>query len=150
MSRRDTIIVAVLVNAGLLIVLFASAIKSNTKEELAVAAPPAVQQSIETPFAKELTPVVGDEVDQALNQFRQTPLAAAQPEPVPQSVQPVIPQPQTPIEAHSSSFANDLNAISVPETPSSPALQTLTAPLPSPEKPMPEYFEIKVKKGDVL
>jgi peptidoglycan endopeptidase LytF len=33
MSRRDTIIIAVLVNAGLLMVLFATAMRSNKKEE---------------------------------------------------------------------------------------------------------------------
>ena len=35
MNRRDTIIIAVLLNAGLLIVLFATSLKSNKTEEAA-------------------------------------------------------------------------------------------------------------------
>lgn len=42
MSRRDTIIIAVLVNAGLLMVLFATALKSDRKKESAV-----LQQTVE-------------------------------------------------------------------------------------------------------
>src|SRR5579883_2307876 len=49
MSRRDTIIIAVLLNAGLLIVLFATSLKSETipQESMTVAATPATPLKVE-------------------------------------------------------------------------------------------------------
>ena len=79
MSRRDTIIVAVLINAGLLIVLFASALKSNSPSEEFVTSPiPVIQETPDLVFKKEVSPVTGDEVDLALNQYTQNSMATAQ------------------------------------------------------------------------
>ncbi len=133
MSRRDTIIVAVLVNAGLLIVLFASALKTSSPvHEMAAVAPPApiIQEVQEPVFKKEMpAPIVGDEVDVALNQF-----AAA-----PQQL---------------SSFADDLKTFTVPETPAPTIplpVPTLAAAVTAPDVNLTsEFVEIKVKKGDVL
>jgi len=51
MNRRDLIIIAVLVNAGLLIVLFASALKSNdAAQEVASAVVSETSKSIELPI----------------------------------------------------------------------------------------------------
>jgi peptidoglycan endopeptidase LytF len=149
MSRRDTIIVAVLVNAGLLIVLFASALKSDSSAgDIASVSTPVIQESTEIAMKKEATPVVGDEVDLALSQFQNAVAAAPAPQPAPS-------MPMTP---PTNSFADDLKAISIPEqqpvaaapAPSAPATQTLTTPIPQANKPAPEFFEVKVKKGDVL
>jgi hypothetical protein len=53
MSRRDTIIVAVLINAGLLIVLFASALKSNSPREESIAnSPPVARETLDS-FVKK-------------------------------------------------------------------------------------------------
>ncbi len=50
MSRRDTIIIAVLVNAGLLMVLFATAMRSDGSKSLEIAdATPAVQEVVASP-----------------------------------------------------------------------------------------------------
>jgi LysM repeat protein len=123
MSRKDTIIIAVLINAGLLIVLFASALKSSTPE---IAVAPKQNVLTETPsFKTESVVTVGDEVDQALQKMAATPPAAY--------TSPAVP-----------SFAEDLK----PFTPviEHPAPQASLAAAPE-EK---EYSEIKVKKGDVL
>ena len=148
MSRRDTIIVAVLVNAGLLIVLFASALKSSAPNgELVLNTPPVVQQAPEPVLKKEVSFAGGDEVDQALNQFSQAQsAAAATPSPV-ASI-----EPQAPV---ASSFADDLRPLAVAEPSAvhsspNPALQVLTMPIVPQNKPFSEFIEIKVKKGDVL
>jgi LysM repeat protein len=68
MSRKDTIIIAVLVNAGLLIILFASALKSpvhDTCYQVAASPPPVV----DVPYKKEVSVQTGDVVDHALEQF---------------------------------------------------------------------------------
>lgn len=156
MSRRDTIIVAVLINAGLLIVLFASALKSNSPGDEFVACPtPMVQETPDHVFKKETTPVAGDEVDLALNQFAQNSIASTQ------SVQPssstlseiAVATPSS--SSPSLNFADDLKAITIPETSTasqatSPTAQTLLAPIVPANKPASEFIEIKVKKGDVL
>ena len=140
MSRRDTIIVAVLINAGLLIVLFASALKSNSSSKEFVTSPvPMIQEQANLAFKKETMPITGDEVDLALNQFAQNAIVTNQP--LSSSV--------------TANFADDLKAIAIPETPIAPqvqipAAQVLAAPIASQNKPASECTEIKVKKGDVL
>jgi peptidoglycan DL-endopeptidase LytF len=129
------IIVTVLVNAGLLIVLFASAIKSSSHEEFVAAPLPAVQEPVETAFKVQKADSGKDEVDLALNQFSKQ-----------ESPQPV----EMP-----TSFAQDLRAIAQPELAAQPPAekpfaQTLIAPVAPPTKTAPEFTEVKVKKGDVL
>ncbi len=153
MSRKDTIIVAVLVNAGLLIVLFASALKSGSSSEEFAAAPVQMVQDVpEYTYKKELPPVAGDEVDQALSQFSNT-LAAA---PAP-AVEPVVSS--APLSATAPavpSFADELKAIAIEETPAaapkipSPTVRTLTDPIAPKPTVGSEFIEVKVKKGDVL
>lgn len=135
------IIVAVLINAGLLVVLFASAIKSSPSDEF-VAAPSIHQQTPEVVFKQEKTSNAVDEVDRALQQFSQNAIAQAPSEAA-------APAPTT------SSFADDLKAIAQSEAPSEraqekPFAQTLIAPVAPQAKTAPDFTEIKVKKGDVL
>lgn len=155
MSRRDTIIVAVLINAGLLIVLFASALKSSSgSSELAASTSSFIQETTpESTFKKETAYVAGDEVDQALNQFSQTP------SPVAAISSPAMPSQSatsSTVAASSSSFAEDLNAIATPDALSAnPMIQTSSAPVFSaqvlqPARSASEWIEVKVKKGDVL
>jgi peptidoglycan DL-endopeptidase LytF len=141
MNRRDMIIVTVLVNAGLLIVLFASAIKSSPYEEFVAAPPPAIQEPTEVAFKKEKGTSGKDEVDLALNQFSKQPVAPAQ-------------EPSQPVDMPAS-FAQDLRAITEPQLTAQPPAekpfaQTLVAPVTPPAKTAPEFTEVKVKKGDVL
>lgn len=84
MSRRDLIIISALINAGLLIVLFATALKSDPAGELITKAPSELSvPSMEKLTKKEKEKAVvaaGDEVDQVLKEFaarampRQTPI----------------------------------------------------------------------------
>jgi peptidoglycan endopeptidase LytF len=67
MSRRDTIIIAILVNAGLLLVLFATAFKTEKKE---VQSHPIVKSQSES-LPKSHT--LSDDVESVLNQFASTP-----------------------------------------------------------------------------
>lgn len=150
MSRRDTIIVAVLINAGLLIVLFASALKSNfLSEEFVADSKLASQSTLDPVLKKETAFASGDEVDLALNQMKQHPIAATSSAqvPAPSSLQSLNSlQTSPPI---TSSFAEDLKAIAIPEVRAS-AAQTLIMPIIPSHPSNPEYIEVKVKKGDVL
>jgi LysM repeat protein len=126
-SRKDTIIVAVLINTGLLIILFASALKSGGSEQTLVTHPEPLIEEVSSTLAKKETPVVvGDEVDLALQQFAANAQVAA-------------------VEVNP--FVEDLKAITLPiESVSAPTAQTLVAPLNA----APEFKTVTVKKGDVL
>jgi LysM repeat protein len=122
MSRRDTIIIAVLLNAGLLIVLFATSLKSDTT--VAAIEPQVITPNVEMPRLEEALPTSSapmtmaptDELDAALKQYV-TPMPAG--------------EAQMP-----SSFAADLQ--SVTQTPATFETSELA------------FKEVKVKKGDVL
>ncbi len=133
MNRRDTIIIAVLLNAGLLIVLFATSLKSETTP--AIESTPIVQQIEKPPASIISAPMtsadtqplpsassmaaspqissIADEVEQAARQY--TPPAVA--------------------SESSSNFGTDIAAFN------SPVMEP---------KPEPSYKEVKVKKGDAL
>lgn len=130
MNRRDTVIIAVLINAGLLILLFATSLRTDSydKEALEVAIAPAsaeVKTETMTPSPSEALHVSSDPVEQAVREY-QTPVMAA----APVDIQP--------------NFALDLQALgsspSVAAVPEAPAVSTEA----------PSYKEVKVKKGDVL
>ncbi|MBS0653414.1 MAG: LysM peptidoglycan-binding domain-containing protein [Verrucomicrobia bacterium] len=150
MTRRDTIIAAVLVNAGLLIVLFASALKSDTQEqEYTASATTRVEPFIEQVPNKEAVAAHGDEVDQVLKQYANpTPsvVTAVQPA-LTQSVETSAQPAQAP-----QNFADDLRAITLPEM----SAQTASAPVAqAPVQATPAAVasgttDYKVKKGDVL
>lgn len=127
MSRRDTIIIAVLINAGLLVVLFSTALKSNKGEEVAVVAThhemPLAVGAPELPSQRPvaLASPPQDEVDQLLRQFAPSiPIDATAP------VATFTPEPKQ-------DFAQELNAFAAPATESVAAM-----------------LEVVVKKGDVL
>lgn len=144
-NRRDIIIISVLINAGVLIVLFASAIKSSPGAEFVAIPESPAQEMVDVAFKKETPPPAVDEVDQALHQYSQNALAAASPV---QTQEQQAPAP--------SSFAEDLKLITKPEeapaapAPQKPFVQTLIAPIAPQAKTAPDFTEIKVKKGDVL
>lgn len=128
MTRRDTIIVAALVNAGLLVVLFVSALKTEEgREELVLKPEAPVLAASEAPLRSEARRVMGDEVDEVLKQYAQKdPLQSA--------------TPSTP----SAFLVEDLKVLTeapAPQVEEKPQLPVSSAP---------EYAEVKVKKGDVL
>ena len=67
MNRKDTILVAVLINAGVLVVLFTSALKNKNHENLALNAEPivAMQESKIEPIS-----IMKDEIDLAIEQAK--------------------------------------------------------------------------------
>ena len=74
MSRRDTIIVAALINAGLLIILFVSALKNpGQNENNVVPSKSNYSVSRDNHPKKEAKAFSGDEVEQILNQFNKQP-----------------------------------------------------------------------------
>ena len=83
MSRRDLIIISVLINAGLLIVLFATALKTDSMSESITSAPSELSvPKMEKKTKKEKERAIiaaGDEVDQVLKEFA----ARAMPQQIP-------------------------------------------------------------------
>jgi peptidoglycan endopeptidase LytF len=136
MNRRDTIIIAVLLNAGLLIVLFATSLKSDKTED---ATPPvSVLSSNQPETTRVMTPqstsVVAvpsvsstDQVDQVIQQF-------------------VTPQVTGQEGNQQPNFLADLQAIGTQQPPS-PSMESAPAVALQSES---IYREVKVKKGDVL
>jgi len=152
MSRRDTIIVAVLINAGLLIVLFASALKSGApSQDMASASPYANAHQTELTYQKESRASSGDEVDQVLSQFSQaasvqSPVAASASQT--NAIAAPIAQPVAPAAPVQNNFAEDLQAIASPQPQAPSAAPAPTSVIVS--APQSQITEIKVKKGDVL
>ena len=133
MSRRDTIIVAALVNAGLLIVLFVSALKNQDEGDQVV-----LQQKSSSLISNEVvalsTPksVIGDEVDQVLKQYtQQDPLQV-----------PIVIVPNS----SASSFVEDLQGLTLPVSDPSPVVAKAIVE----KEPTLAFVEVKVKKGDML
>ena len=153
MSRRDTIIVAALINAGLLIILFVSALKGGDTGTKNL---PVTKEKNNISFTEQVSKieskvVVGDEVDQVLSQYtRQNPLEAQSvafnSEPAQKSE--VIPTAVESIPSTSNNFVDDLNALTkASEHLTSSDLSNASAAVP---QVVSAFKEIQVKKGDVL
>ena len=126
MNRRDTIIIAVLLNAGLLIVLFATSLKSDKNDEAAPATTVLASNQPEVsdvPLAPVATPVaaVADPVDQVIQQY-------------------VTPQVTGSAESQPN-FLADLQAIGTGQSPA-PVMEEVAA--------VEKVKEVTVRKGDVL
>lgn len=162
MSRRDLIIIAVLVNAGLLIVLFTSALKSSGKQEELTTQFQSENtqigshemQGMQVSQDAQVSQTTGDEVDGVLRQYSNTQLVNT---PVvtsaPAFESSIQSQQMSPSLASSmqqtegvSNFAADLQSISVPS--GSDVSTAITTPENKPRAA--SIVEVKVKKGDVL
>lgn len=136
MTRRDTIIVAALINAGLLVVLFVSALKNEeAREELVVKKEEVVPAALPEPaFRTEAKQMMGDEVDLVLKQYNQpNPLSTATLSPVEGKESAAVSAPLA--------FSEELKTSLEPVTPARVETSTPTEAL---------YKEVIVKKGDVL
>lgn len=135
MNRKDTILIAVLVNSALLVVLFVTAIKNSDKQELPMQNQP-VERVVNLPPPAlpkvEIKTAQGDEIDQVLKEFAQKVenKTEQQPEAPPQQPAPV-------------DFAKELQALTKAAT---VQIETPTQKL----KADSHYTEVTVKKGDVL
>jgi peptidoglycan DL-endopeptidase LytF len=154
MNRRDVIIIAVLINAGLLVVVCASALKSGNNQPEVVLQKEAM---VNTPVAVQNNspPPKGDEVDQVLSQFATVnpTMQAAPSAPV---ATPVLQSFSTAASQSSPGDAqNSFPGFSSEVQPLVPA-QSLSAPAPvfpsslQEEKSETGLKELKVKKGDAL
>jgi LysM repeat protein len=127
MNRRDTIIVAALVNAGLLIVMFVSALKDHENEgQIAAATQSSNLMSSERVAISEPKKIIGDEVDAALKQYMQ----------------------QDPLQSPASI------AVNAPVPSFTEEAVVIAAPVATQEVHVAEatsgVIEVKVKKGDML
>ena len=128
MSRKDTIIIAVLINAGLLIVLFATALKTSAPQAEIAQQP---KKHLAEPIVLKESSMQGvDELDHALAQASSSPPFT---HPAPLSTAPMT------------NFAEDLKAFALPVLPAAPGSTAQEA-----VEKKGECIEIKVKKGDVL
>lgn len=154
MSRRDTIIIAALINAGLLIILFVSALKNqNAPEEIAMKNERGKTGESSAVVRSEAKMVMGDEVDQVLKQY-------TQPDPL-ASVSSSTSSAKTAVAAAESS-KNSSDVIALPPTPRSNFVDDLQAitqnsssggenfSAPASADKERSFVEVKVKKGDVL
>ncbi len=91
MSRRDTIIVAVLVNAALLMILFATAVRSDDaepsteKKQVQLAKAPVEDKKIEEDLLNQYVtsvPTLAEEEEQPLTFTEEIPLVFTPPEPI--------------------------------------------------------------------
>ncbi|MBS0621708.1 MAG: LysM peptidoglycan-binding domain-containing protein [Verrucomicrobia bacterium] len=122
MNRRDTILVAVLINMGLLVILFATAVsREKTEKRAPIAALPLEAPKVEVVVKEPVRQlyVVQDEMDQVLQAYTAAPNNASE-EPQPQPLTTVAPAPLP-----------------------SPQIQPSV-----PDKN--EYFQVIVKRGDNL
>ena len=136
MSRRDTIIVAALINAGLLIVLFVSALKNQEEGEKTVLHKESSDfVSNEVIAVAQPKKILGDEVDVVLKQYmQQDPLQ------VPVAAIPV---------STASNFVDDLQGLTQQTSQSSASIPVATQVFSKKEESL-AWIEVKVKKGDML
>lgn len=131
MNRRDTIIIAVLLNAGLLIVLFATSVKSEKIEEVVpttVLSSNQPEQSMQSPVAAASKVSSGaDQLDHVIGQYV-TPQVTGQTETQP-------------------NFLADLQALGTDVSTPVPVMEHVPALV---ENQTAGLREVTVKKGDVL
>jgi LysM repeat protein len=121
MNRRDTIIVAVLLNAGLLVFLFATSLKGDAAKEA-----PATTVAVAPSVALATPPT--DEVDLVARQYT-PPVIETKPD---------------------FSMDLEKMGMATPTLSPSPEAITVAASAPEPAMSTPSYKEVTVKKGDVL
>lgn len=130
MSRKDTIFIAVFVNAALLIVLFLTGINRNEKitSSSSVTVEEIKPLSLLTPPKQEMKMAQGDEIDQVLKEFSKKNLADAS------SLQQPTEKEQVKID-----FAKELKAMAAAANVQQEQVKVNSG-----------FIEVKVKKGDAL
>ncbi len=134
MNRRDTIIIAVLLNAGLLIVLFATSVKSDKTEEVVPTTVlssnhPEVQSAPTSIAAAHKASAGADQLDQVIQQYV-TPQVTGQTETQP-------------------NFLADLQALGTDTSTPVPVMEHAPAIVEN-HAAGQSFGEVTVKKGDVL
>lgn len=131
MTRKETIIIAVLINAGLLVVLFATALSPKAESPVSGEAQIAMTSVAEPIVATQMSVsnAQTDEVDQMLSKYSSVIATEGS------SLQ----QPVSSQVAMESSPKSELTVI-----------ETIEVAAPLKETKTPQVIEVKVKKGDVL
>ncbi len=145
MRRRDTIIIAVLVNAGLLLVLFATAMRSNKKEEKKeLAQAPAKEETLVQATKAEEETLATAELAEQKDPLAETlndadPLAFGDEMDIPLAPTAIESAPVVPVPS---------------QAPAPVAIAPTQAPAPAaavqPEKKEVTMLSVTVKKGDAL
>lgn len=149
MSRKDTIIIAVLINAGLLLILFATAISSSNEEDIQPSTTPLQIASADElpPLSSENLPTVpGDEVDQVLSQWSSSSAANGANSRPYQGSQ--IASSASPITLGYRSDACEEDSVEDSDG-EVPTLRSISSSAPSVNS-VKSFKEIKVQKGDIL
>jgi LysM repeat protein len=147
MSRRDTIIIAVIINAGLLIVLFVSALKShNGSHEIAASSAESLEPVNELALRHQAA-AQGDEVDQVLHQYSQ---AANEQQPLVASSSAAAPAVEPQAAPVDSIFAEVQNVAPPSMQPFAEQPSLAATAFSSVERVESAIHEVTVKKGDVL
>ncbi len=157
MSRRDLIIVSALINAGLLIVLFATALKPNGISETISRAPSDITvPNVEKQTKKAAVIAAGDEVDQVLKEFA----ARAMPDKTPASPQEVTRRKEievtptfAPIATNSSKKEKKKSQASFIEELAAQYPSQVILPAPSKKRavtPNGDFTEVRIQRGDYL
>ncbi len=142
MNRRDIIIIAVLINAGLLVLLFASALKTDQGQADIAASREVPTKTPYMPSQIEVPAVRGDEVDQVLSQFAASTPAGSTP-----STPVAAPLLQSfPTQDSGLSDVSGVAPITDFTDEASPVISSLDAQAAT----GPSLKEIRVKKGDAL
>ncbi|MBS0655263.1 MAG: LysM peptidoglycan-binding domain-containing protein [Verrucomicrobia bacterium] len=161
-SRRDTVIIAMLVNMALLFVLFASSVKSDNSVE---ARPhienrvPAVVSSkeppqIATPPREKAVPTPADEIDEILHQYmlkekQVQPKPIAVKEKPPQNVATPVQAPKTQVKAPPAPKVQPQKVVSTPQPVVKVKKPAIAAPEPVKEQKVavsevvPQYYVLK-------
>ncbi|MDR3623713.1 MAG: LysM peptidoglycan-binding domain-containing protein [Chlamydiales bacterium] len=145
MSRRDTIIIAVLINAGILLVLFATAIPSKDESEAErqeISSSEQVAAKIEPVIPKEniLPPIqAADEVDLVLSEWNIKPG-----ERISEHAGDSITYQSAPLQVQEPVLEKQAEE-SVPSKPSMVAINADSKP-----QPKADFIQVTVKKGDSL
>jgi len=134
MNRKDALIVAALLNAALLIVLFVTSVKTeknkepfSTQEMIAVSKPHLREEKPLSPQKQTIPPIAKEEVDLLMKQY--------------------LPQESSKGELHPP-FLADTNPLGKESIPNKIAAET--KPQETTLKSAPALKEISIKKGDVL
>ncbi len=152
MNRRDVIIVAALINAGLLIVLFVTGLKSDDTASEMASNPPAAKRSFLskwptnhfTLIALSTFPCKRQQIPQPVDPMAST---------APIEMHSFATAPSTPsgTEAVSMNFADDLKVFSTPfESAPTNEFSALSVNQNASEHKQTQNVEVTVKKGDVL
>lgn len=142
MNRKNTILLAVLINAGLLLVLFISALTSQ--EEIAIAPTHEMSSIPSLQSPENSTPLFGDEIDLAMRGASKSP----QPETLPEVLAETSPNKNS-----DAPLVHALPPITQEVPPIIPAQQTPArspAPPRSTNSSSEGFQEVTVKKGDTL